>query len=79
MVRWKMYSDIHHFKDIGLNKTPVANRLNLNYKTVRKYWDVTPDEFLEIQKSRKARKLDKYHAYLDLVKTVPRYKHCSNT
>ncbi|QNO13365.1 transposase [Alkalicella caledoniensis] len=61
MVRWKMYSDIHHFKDIGLNKTQVANRLNLNYKTVRKYWDVTPDEFLEIQKSRKARKLDKYH------------------
>lgn len=56
-----MYSDIHHFKDIGLNKTQVANRLNLNYKTVRKYWDVTPEEFLEIQKKKKARKLDKYH------------------
>ncbi|SHE96416.1 hypothetical protein SAMN02745133_01510 [Desulforamulus putei DSM 12395] len=34
-MRWKMYSEIHQLKNMGLNKAQVARRLKINVKTVR--------------------------------------------
>ena len=62
MKGWKMYSKIHQLKEDKLNKSQVAKKLNIDYKTVTKYWDMTPEEYANYQKKTKRRthKLDQY-------------------
>lgn len=60
MKGWKMFAEIHELKRKGLNKAQVERIMNINYKTVTKYWNMTPSEYaqlLENSKSR-AKKLD---------------------
>ena len=45
MIDWKMYGKIQELKREGLNKSQVARRLNIDYKTVLKYWDMAPDDY----------------------------------
>ena len=45
LLRWDMFSEIHQLKQIGLKKAQVARKLEINVKTVSKYWEATPDEF----------------------------------
>lgn len=60
---WSMYREIHQLKQIGLNKSQIARRLNINRNTVAKYMAMTAEEFnayLEKLESR-AKKLDNAH------------------
>jgi len=43
-----MYAEIHQLKDIGLKKSQVARRLEINVKTVDKYWEVNADDFARL-------------------------------
>lgn len=58
-----MYAEIHQLKDIGLKKSQVARRLEINVKTVDKYWEVNADDFARLteQSKQRSRKLDRYH------------------
>lgn len=69
MKGWKMYSKIHQLKEDGLNKSQVERKLNIDYKTVLKYWDMTPEEYKKYQDScrRRKRKLDKYEDFILLL------------
>ncbi len=57
-----MYSEIHQFKKLGLKKAQVARNLNLDVKTVSKYWDATPEQFQDIKQvgKKRSRKLKDY-------------------
>lgn len=58
-----MYSELYQLKEMGFKKSQVARQLNLNIKTVRKYWDMDAEAFSEHlqQGGTRSRKLDKYH------------------
>lgn len=45
MKRWHMYNNIHSMKNQGFSKRQVAEKLELNYRTVTKYLSMTPEEF----------------------------------
>lgn len=45
MKRWHMYMQIHSMKNQGFSKRQVAEKLELNYRTVTKYLSMTPEEF----------------------------------
>jgi transposase len=66
MLRWHMYSEIHQLKQIGLKKAQVARKLEIDVKTVSKYWETTPDEFAAMrQKGRiRTKKLNHYRDVL---------------
>src|SRR5690554_427116 len=57
-----MFIEIHQLKESGFKKSQIARRLNLNPKTVSKYWTLEPDQFAKSieQAQSKTRKLDKY-------------------
>jgi transposase len=59
---WNLFGEIKQFKAMGLNKSQVQRELNINYKTVDKYWDMPPDDFaqLSIEAKRRSKKVDKY-------------------
>lgn len=40
-----MFIEIHQLKGAGCKKSEVARRLDLNRKTVTKYWDMEPEDF----------------------------------
>lgn len=45
MTDWMKYGKIQEHKRNGLTKSQVQRRLEIDYKTVLKYWEMTPDEF----------------------------------
>lgn len=45
--RWHMYSKIQVMKSEGFKQRKVAKMLQIHRNTVKKYWDMTPDEFQE--------------------------------
>ena len=45
-----MYSKIHQLKEDKLSKRQVAKKLNIDYKTVTKYWNMKPQEYAKYQK-----------------------------
>lgn len=57
-----MFAEIKKARAMGLNKTQASRKLDLDYKTVTKYWDVSPSEFDELQKEAKSRnkRVEKY-------------------
>ena len=72
-----MYSKIHQLKEDKLSKRQVAKKLNIDYKTVTKYWNMKPQEYAKYQKKtkRRTRKLDKYEQdILIMLKTHSDYK-----
>ncbi len=56
MITWIMYGKIKEHKRNGLNRNQIKRRLNIDYKTVYKYWDMTPDEYASINEKSKSRK-----------------------
>lgn len=60
------YGKIQEQKRIGLKKSQVSRNLGLDYKTVMKYWDMSPDEFAATVESSKIRckKADKYKDFV---------------
>ncbi|MEG0086918.1 MAG: IS21 family transposase [Niameybacter sp.] len=74
MKGWAMFVEIYNYKVLGLNKSQVAKKLAIDYKTVCKYWDMNPSTFQEIQASAKSRskKVDAYqHQILEWLKEFP--------
>jgi len=58
---WPMYQDLQQLKEMGFNKSQVQRKLGIDWKTVNRYWEVTPDEFAEIRRNNKRiKKLEKY-------------------
>jgi len=59
---WQMFGKIKELKALGLNKAQAARNLGVDYKTVTKYWDITPSEYAELLKEAESRtkKIDKY-------------------
>lgn len=47
---------------MGLKKTQVARRVEIDYKTVLKYWEMTPEEFAKLRQAAEGRekRVDKY-------------------
>lgn len=62
MKGWKVFAEIMELKNRGFNKSQVERIMGINYKTIMKYWDMTPEEYAESIKSAKTRtkKLDVY-------------------
>lgn len=62
MKGWKVFAEIKELKNRGFNKSQVERIMEINYKTVTKYWNMTPDEYAESVKNSKSRtkKLDVY-------------------
>jgi len=57
-----MFSEIHQLRQIGLKRAQAARKLQINVKTVSKYWGKTPDEFAAMRRAskRRSRKLRHY-------------------
>ena len=66
MKDWMTYEKIQELKRNHLNKSQVSRRLNVDYKTVSKYWDMPPDEFSACR-NRAQRRKRKADAYKDFV------------
>ena len=66
MINWMEYADIQKLKRAGLNKSQVARKLDTDYKTVLKYWDMSPDDFSAERGFAESRrcKADAYKEYL---------------
>lgn len=63
MKGWQMYSGIHQLKALGLNKAQIARKLLINVKTVSKYWEMAPDEFVSlVQNQFRTKVLEDYEA-----------------
>ena len=66
MINWMNYGNIQKLKREGLNKSQVSRKLEIDYKTVLKYWDMSPDDysaernFAEIRSS----KIDTFKDYI---------------
>jgi len=76
---WGMYREAHQLKEIGLNISQIARRLNICRNTVSKYLSMSTEDFkinLEGLESR-ARKLDKAHD--DILTWIKEYPELSNS
>ena len=49
MKDWKMYMEIQKLKALGFKKTSTSRKLGIDFRTVKKYWDMSAQEF-ELQK-----------------------------
>ncbi len=61
-----MYSEIHQLKAIGLKKAQVAKRLEIDVKTVTKYWEVSPEQFHQLTQVSQNR-TKKLKCYCDII------------
>lgn len=57
MKGWKMYTEIQSLKNMGFSKRQTASKIGLSINTIRKYWNVDPDEFEKVVLKRKRRSL----------------------
>lgn len=66
MKSWMNYAKIQELKRNHFNKNQVALRLDIDYKTVMKYWDMPPDEFAahHNRAQRRKKKADIYRDYV---------------
>ena len=71
---WMTYQKIQEMKRDKLNKSQVARKLSVDYKTVSKYWDMTPEGYMKAtnRAARRRRKAEDYEEYiLGLLKKYP--------
>lgn len=74
MVGITMYSDIQKLKALGYKKLRAARQLEVDAKTVRKYWDMTEDEYVSyfLETKERSKIMDPYFDYvLDRLKSYP--------
>jgi transposase len=64
LLRWPMYSKIHELKAQKIKKAQVARKLSLDPKTVTRFWNMTPEEFLTFSNKKRKQKLDKYETVI---------------
>jgi predicted transcriptional regulator len=60
MIDWIMYAEIHNLKRQGFKKAKVAKKLGINREMVKKYWDMSPDDYGTLQGKHRAQKPDVY-------------------
>lgn len=74
MVDWIMYGKIQEKKRDGLNKSQTSRHLGIDYKTVLKYWDMTPDDYsaTRIAADCRIKKADRYKNFvIDCLQKYP--------
>jgi len=66
MVGIGMYAEIQNRKKLGYKKQRAARELNVDTKTVRKYWDMAEEEYITQQYESKERRknMDPYREYV---------------
>jgi len=66
MVGIGMYAEIQNRKKLGYKKQRAARELNVDTKTVRKYWDMAEEEYITQQYESKERRknMDPYWEYV---------------
>jgi len=66
MMDWKMYGQIQEHKKQDFKKSQTARMLDKDYKTVSKYWDMSPNEFSTERESagNRLRKAERYEDYV---------------
>ena len=66
MVGVAMYAEIQRLKGLGYKKQRAARQLELDTKTVRKYWNMTEDEYVTQQYESKERtkNMEPYREYV---------------
>jgi transposase len=72
MVGIEMYAEIQKRKKLGYKKQRAARELNIDSKTVRKYWDMTEEEYINqcVQSKERTKIMDPYREFvLDKIKT----------
>lgn len=42
MIDWYMYNEIQKLKSMGFSKSRTAHKLQINFRTVSRYWDMPP-------------------------------------
>ena len=45
MKGFEMYTQIQQLKERGFKQASVAAQLGIHRKTIKRYWDMAPDEF----------------------------------
>ena len=61
MKEIKVYNAIHQLKERGFKKDSVAKQLNINWRTVDRYWNMTVAEYeSQSQAMKRASQLDDY-------------------
>ena len=72
MKGWLMYMQIQMMKNEGFSKRQVADKQGLNFRTVAKYWDMTPEENDRILNRERRRNLSLYEGVVtDWLKKHP--------
>lgn len=66
MVGIKMYGKIQELKQLGYKKQQAARELDIDTKTVRKYWDMSEEKYAEYYMESLARGsgMERYRAYI---------------
>ncbi|RNC27982.1 MAG: hypothetical protein AWM53_02057 [Candidatus Dichloromethanomonas elyunquensis] len=75
MKRWLMYMQIHSMKNQGFSTRQVAEKLELNFRTVSKYLKMSPEEFNQTILNRERRRnLSLYeNVVINWLKEISRY------
>lgn len=77
MKGWTMFAEIQHYKSLGLNKSQCTSKLKINYKTVCKYWNMSPKEYQAAYEAAKTRK-KKVDAYKqDIIEWLKEFQDLS--
>ena len=69
-----MYGKVQEKKRKGLNKSQASRDLGVDYKTILKYWDMTPDEYAATKAaaSSRTKKAERYEPFvLECLKEYP--------
>lgn len=45
MKDWKMYTEIQKLKSLGFKMTSASKKLGINFRTIKKYWNMSAEEF----------------------------------
>lgn len=66
MVGIQMYAEIQKLKKLGYKKQRAARQLELDTKTVRKYWDMSEDDFIlqQLESKERTKNMDPYRNYV---------------
>lgn len=74
MTDWMAYAEIQEYKRKGLKISQVSRQLNIDRKTVAKYWDMSLDEYSNLVTTAKTRykKVEKFeNRLLEWLKSYP--------
>ena len=74
MKDWKMYFQIQKLKALGFRKNVVKSKLEINPRTIAKYWDMSAEEFQKAREavSKRMKKPDEYRTdMIDWLKEHP--------